>query len=174
MQQAFQYRGRKRTGCTLDGDFRLLPHIKLRAHRCEDPLQLRRIKYRWCPATQVNRVHFPVDLPGAHLGRSSLRVIDVLAQATHISFEHGPRKHIGGEVAIAALRPAKRNRNVNSQRHSNDYPTSNLFHPACCFGHLLKVTCYRRSPERENRATKIAQPRWPRKKKQLAKPTTAA
>ncbi len=43
------------------------------------------------------------------------RILDVVTNSIHIALEYRPRKHVRGEVAVAALRAAERHRNVNTQ-----------------------------------------------------------
>src|SRR5437588_10628472 len=59
---------------------------------------------RWLPLAAVDFCH---TLGGG----------DILRQAIHVALHAVARKHVGGEVAVAALRLAKRHRNIKAKRH---------------------------------------------------------
>jgi hypothetical protein len=48
-------------------------------------------------------------------------MLDLGAEAHDILLKHRTRKDIGCEVAVGALRPAKGDGNVQSERHLYDY-----------------------------------------------------
>src|SRR5216683_2573434 len=110
----------------LYSDLRIRLHIELRPHRAKDLLQLIGRENCRRPSTQVDGVRVALSLPTNFLC-DPRGVFNVTTYAVHVALKQHPREHIGGEVAITALGAAERNRNVDAEGHSPDYPTPKRF-----------------------------------------------
>ena len=83
--------------------------IKFRPHRGKHALQLSSLQHGRRPATQINRIHSAIKPPAHLLWQISSRSQYRRKGAPH-TFKHRLGKHVGREVAVAALGPAERAR----------------------------------------------------------------
>jgi hypothetical protein len=105
-------------------DFEILPNSD------KDAFQLCYIQESGSATAKIDRVNRVVD-ESAHLARGFGGTGNFGAQSRNISFEHSARKNVGSEIAVAALRFAKGDGNVQSERHLYDYlPAIGIQHSA--------------------------------------------
>ncbi len=114
--QGFEHFRGKGCGRTLNRNLGIGGNFKVLAQRTEYLLYLRRIQNAGRTSTQIDRVHLGFPPAAVHLDHTPCRS-DVLRQAIDVALHARARKHVGGEVAVTALRLAKRDRNVNTKRH---------------------------------------------------------
>src|SRR5579862_2920912 len=135
------------------------------AYSVKHSSQLRRFQNGRRSAAQVNRVHFRVDA-AAHLRRYVPRILNIAHNPIHIAREYGARKHVGSEVAVAALRLAERYRNVNPQTHPSIIPSQTFSIlpgvPAIYLRYPVGGAGSARPPVRPS---PVPENQWPRKKK---------
>ncbi len=112
-QQCLQRFLTERAGRALDRDLGVGMHLKLRSNRVEDPLQLSGLEDGGSAAAEIDRIHLMLEL-STHLLRGLRSARHVGAHSLHIALKNGARKHVGREIAVAALRLAERHRNVDS------------------------------------------------------------
>src|SRR6266496_1077111 len=133
LHQSFAHRLGKRARRALYGDFRAGLDGEILPNGDKDVFELCYIQESGSAAAEVDGIHRAIErtTPTQAKGgfeRATLCVLsgmlDLGAQARNVLFEHRPGKDIGGEVAIRALRPAKRDGNVQSERHLYDYRLS--------------------------------------------------
>ena len=122
VQQSLQHLRRKRPRRTLHRHFGIRPHVKLRSHCVEHPPQLPGFEHRGRSTAEIDGVHFGLELPAHFCAQSAEHWRCRRTHDPH-SGQIRPGKHVGCEVAVAALRPAERHGNVDSQSHRSDYPT---------------------------------------------------
>ena len=101
-------------GSAFQGNLRIILNLKLGTNRLKEPLQQLRSKNAGCSSAEIYAVDSRRQrcrkLPSKSSGTPHLR-----RDAIDIPFVVFAWKNPRGEVAVGALRPAKRDRNVDSQ-----------------------------------------------------------
>ena len=116
-KQSFDQRRSQRPRRTLDRDLRIRRNRELLSQCRKNPPQLFRIEDRRRPAPQINRIH-RFRQRTSKFGGHALGASDILQHARNIAFVSRFREYVGGEIAVAALGPAERHRDVEAQTHS--------------------------------------------------------
>src|SRR5579863_9793001 len=120
--QSLNHRGSQRARSAFDGNLRTRLNLKILRNRDEQSAQLRDFQYSRSSAAHVDGVDNPVSAP-AHLCYSRVVTFHVSAQPVDVALKHGAGKDIRSKVAVTAFGATERNGDIQTERHSNDYPT---------------------------------------------------
>src|SRR5580704_4201664 len=83
----------------------------------ENAQQLRGVEDRGRSSAEVNGIGALFD-DTPQLRRQTARAVHILDEAGNVILVSRLREHVGGEVAVAALGPAKRDGNVEAEGHA--------------------------------------------------------
>src|SRR5579859_251738 len=126
LEQCVENLGTKRSGGAFNRDFSVGPYFKSMVERVKKLAQVLRGEHRRSPSTQVDRIYFFFKRSTKRMGQTfCVRYLHL--DSFHISIHLVAREDTGGEIAEAALRAAKRNGNVDADRHWDEFANSSDF-----------------------------------------------